>query len=249
MKIFTKNTLILFVLLSFSTSIYSQITTDRPGQTDNSLTVGSGNFQLETGLYTEFVGEGTSAANNTLNPIVLLRYGLSRIVELRVTSALKSSEVLKQKTRGIGDFEIGAKIQLLDKEDINTKISLVSHLVTPSGSEGFSGGDYGTVNKLALSHVLGSNMGVSYNIIYAYYGSGSGDLNYTFNFSVAVNDKFSFFIEPYGNYVNMDQFNQSFDTGFAYLIKDNLQVDFAFASGINHKMTHFATGISWLIMN
>ena len=37
----------------------------------------------------------------------------------------------------------------------------------------------------------------------------------------------------------------NFDSGFTYLVKDNLQIDLSFGLGINNKMNFQAIGVSW----
>ena len=37
----------------------------------------------------------------------------------------------------------------------------------------------------------------------------------------------------------------NFDSGFTYLVKDNLQIDLSFGFGINNKMNFQSIGVSW----
>ena len=62
-----------------------------------------------------------------------------------------------------------------------------------------------------------------------------------------MTEKLGFFMEPFGEIVDIKKFILNFDSGFTYLVKDNLQLDCSYGTGINSKMNFFSFGISWLI--
>jgi biopolymer transport protein ExbD len=43
------------------------------------------------------------------------------------------------------------------------------------------------------------------------------------------------------------EFVLNFDTGFTYLANENLQFDFSFGTGLNHRMNYLSIGFSWLL--
>ena len=152
-----------------------------------------------------------------------------------------------KKFEGIRDLEVGTKIKLLKKENLKTEIAFLSHLIIPTGTKHISIDKYGTSNKLSISHEITENFGIGYNLGYNYFCEGNGDLTYSFAFGIGINEKVGIYIEPYGEMANLDEFISNFDTGFTYLVNENLQLDFSFGAGINQSMNYMSIGCSWLI--
>ena len=100
---------------------------------------------------------------------------------------------------------------------------------------------------MIFSHTLSDKTGLGYNLGYDYFGSGKGNLTYTLAIGTSLTEKLGFFMEPFGEIVDIKSFILNFDSGFTYLVKDNLQLDCSYGIGINNKMNFFSFGISWLI--
>ena len=234
------------VLIFLSGQLYSQtLVTDRPDQTESSSTVELGSLQVESGFLLGFTDENNNSVRQILLPTTLFRYGLTKGIELRILSQFESLKNNWQIIEGISDLEIGTKIQLLKKEDVNTEIAFLSHLIIPTGTSELSGDNFGTINKLAISHQINENIGFGYNVGYNYMGSGNGDLSYSMAMGMAINDKVGVYLESYGDVVEFQELLVNFDTGLTYLVKDNLQLDFSFGTGINHEMNYISIGFSW----
>jgi Putative MetA-pathway of phenol degradation len=229
--------------------INAQIVTDRPDQTESSSTVGNGNLQIEAGLLIGFVGEDEYAIRHILAPTTLFRYGITEGIELRLLSQLMSIKIQDQLNQGISDIEIGAKIQIFKREESRFEVAFISHLLVPTGTEGVSIGNFGTINRLAVSQELNETLGLGYNLGYNYLGFGRGHLTYSMVLGVGVNEKVAIYIEPYGKLIDMEEFLLNFDTGLTYLVKDNVQLDFSFGTGLTHKMNYISLGCCWKIEN
>ncbi|MDO7172282.1 transporter [Mariniflexile sp. AS56] len=228
-------------------SVFSQtIITDRPDQTESSSTIEAGSLQIETGILLGFSEDDFSSERQLLAPTTLFRYGITNGIELRVLSQFESlkDQNSTQKVSGISDLEIGTKIQLFKKETVNTEIAFLSHLILPTGSTGLTNNRFGTINKLSISHTLSDALGLGYNVGYDYFGEGSGNLTYSVALGVSVTETLGIYIEPYGNFVEFNTHEASFDAGIAYLLKDNCQLDFSFGTGINHTMNYLSLGCS-----
>lgn len=225
------------------------IVTDRPDQTESSSTVGKGNLQIESGILIGFEEEGTVRGRQILAPTTLFRVGVTKGFEIRVLSQFENAkdQLSEETINGISDLEIGFKAQLLQKEDVNTEIAFLSHLIMPTGSTGLSLEKFGTINKLSISHSLSENVGLGYNIGYNYFGAGKGDLTYSLALGVGITEKAAIYVEPYGDLVELEDFVANFDAGATYLVNDDLQLDFSFGLGINHKMNYISVGISWIL--
>lgn len=240
--------ILLFVLFAISFGTRAQtIVTDRPDQTESSLTVPLKSLQIESGIL--ITNEESGLINQILIPTSLFRYGLTDRLELRLVQQFENSEndVTSQNNFGISDLVIGAKIQLLKKENINTQIAFLSHLILPIGSNELTNDKFGTVNKLAISHTISDHMGLAYNIGYDNFGEGKGDISYSLSSGLGLTNKVGTYVEFYGTYAEFSDWVTNFDSGLTYLLKDNLQLDISFGLGLNHKMHYFSLGCSWNI--
>ena len=235
--------LITLILLAGFTKMNAQIITDRPDQTESSSTVGLGNLQIESGYLVSFEADTKS----TLAPTSLFRYGITKGIELRFLSQFETAKQNDITIKGISDLEIGTKIQLFQKEEVNTEIAFLSHVILPTGSKGFSSEKVGTINKLSISHNLTDNTSIGYNIGYDYFGEEKGNATYSIALGIAINEKVGVYIEPFGSFENFENHIANFDTGFTYLQNNNLQFDFSFGTGINQTNNYISVGASWLI--
>lgn len=241
--------LIIFTISQSSRLIGQSILTDRPDQSEGSTTVPRGSFQIETGLVIMYSNIDGVARRIFAGPSNLFRVGLIKGLELRVSSQLESVRNLTKSSTlvGISDLQIGAKVELLNRESINAKIAFLTHVLLPTGTKDLSLDNYATINKLAVSHIITDNIGVGYNIGYNYFGEDRGDFVYSLVFGFSMTEKLGIFVEGYGDVANFKDNYMNFDTGLTYLVRNNLQFDFSFGTGINHYMNYFSTGISWNI--
>jgi hypothetical protein len=242
-----KKSIICIALLIASTLVSAQtIITDRPDQTESSSTVPKGSLQIETGVLIGFSKSGGISERQTLAPSTLFRYGITNGIELRVVNQFESikNRTTSDKFNGISDLEIGTKFQILQKENINTEIAFLSHLIIPTGSEELTIDKLGTINKLSISHVISESIGIGYNVGYDYFGEGSGNFTYSLALAIGLSPKLGIYLEPYGGIIEFDTHEANFDGGFTYLIHDNLQLDLSFGTGINHNMNYISAGAS-----
>lgn len=197
-----KKSIIFSLLMLFCASVSTQtIVTDRPDQTESSSTIPKGSFQIETGvLFGSSKNEGLSE-RQILAPSTLFRYGLTKGIEIRVVNQFESikNKVTSEKKNGISDLEIGTKFQILHREDVNTEIAFLSHLILPTGSKELTIDNFGTINKLSLSHAISETVGVGYNVGYNYFGVGQGDFTYSLALAIGITPKLGIYIEPYGD--------------------------------------------------
>ncbi len=248
MKVFKGFILILLFMVNYT--MYGQkIITDRPDQTESSSTIPKGSLQIESGLLLGFAENDNISLREILAPTILFRYGISKGIEIRVVNQFVSikNKTTSKEISGITDLEIGTKIQLLKKEGVNTEIAFLSHAVLPTGSKDVSFEKVGTVNKISISHQINDKLSLGYNLGYSYYGVDNGFLIYSLVLGIAINEKVGIYLEPYGQVGIFDEYLSNFDAGFTYLVKDNLQLDFSFGTGINYTMNYISVGFSWNI--
>lgn len=239
----------ILILLFCTTIVYGQkIVTDRPDQTEASSIVPFRSLQIESGFLLQYKDNSLGKFRSVAAPNTLFRFGATTWFELRVVSQIESNKYDLIKSEGMSDLEIGTKIQLLRPElDRTLEIAILSHLILPTGTQSLTNDSYGSMNRLCVSYDVTSNSSLGYNIGYNYRGNNKGDITYSLSYGINVTRKVGIFIEPYGEITDLKIHEANFDAGFTYLIKNNLQFDFSFGLGINHKMNFVGTGISWLI--
>jgi len=221
------------------------IVPDRPDQTESTVTVPQRSLQIESGILSANYENGL--IKQVVIPTTLLRYGLTKNIELRLGQQFENlnNDATSQDDFGRGDLELGTKIRLFKKEGVNTEIAFVSHLIIPTGSNGFTNDELGTVNKLAISHELNDKLGLGYNVGYNYMGEGKGDLTYSVGLGLGLGKKFGSYFEFYGEQAEFSSWETNVDTGLNYLLRNNLQLDVSFGLGLNHDMHYFSLGCSW----
>jgi hypothetical protein len=228
-----------------------EIVTDRPDQTESARIVNFGRLQIESGLILEWLGSGQERERHLGIPQTLFRMGVSNFVELR--GSISADGVFNRygdgwkNKYGIGDAEIGAKVQLFKKEGSHTEVAFISHILMPSGSKGISLGEWGTINKLAVSHELTNSLNIGYNIGYDWFSKSGGEFIYSAALGLALSDRLGAYAEIYGSVINTNVLQINANAGMTYLLKENIQLDVSAGSGLNNKMFYISAGISYNI--
>ncbi|NOR29201.1 MAG: hypothetical protein GQ540_11805 [Lutibacter sp.] len=245
----TTKKIVTLVTLFISTWFNAQeIVTDRPDQTESSITVEKGALQIESGV--NFENSNNHAIKSIVGPSTLVRYGISNGIELRFVSQYESTKIeligSSVDYSGFNDLEIGTKVQLFKKENKNIEIAFLSHLILPTAKTNLTTSNFGVINKLAISHVISNKIGLGYNIGYDLIEKQSA-LTYSLAFGIALSETIGFYIEPYGSWGESNIFENNFDIGFTYLLNNNFQLDVSYGKGLNNDMEYVSAGFSWKI--
>ncbi len=234
-----------FFVLFTNVVLAQQINTDRPDQTESSLVVPLHSFQIEAGI----LSQQAYGIQQQLLPSVLWRYGIHKSFELRLVTQFESYDFksFTNKQTGLGDLQIGTKIQLYQKEGAKTSIAFLSHAVLPTAKDAISIQKLGTINKLSIAHDLSKNTSIGYNLGYDYFGVDKGNFTYSIAYGISLSDKLGMYIEPFGTFENFETHIANFDTGFTYLVNDHFQLDISYGTGLNYGMNYFSTGFSWVL--
>jgi hypothetical protein len=238
-----KQILLLLAFLGYFSIANAQeqgsIITDRPDQTESSNTVGKNYFQWETGTVLEVTPNSNSWTMHTS----LFRYGITKNFELRLNTDLirEHDKINDSNVVGLGDLQVGFKYQFLKSK---VEMAWLSHAFVPAGSKEFKG-LWATSNKILLSHDVTDWMSFGYNFGYEYFEGNTQNVTYTYAVGFSLTEKVSFFTELYGDWTDFDEWLVSYDNGFTYLVKDNLQIDLSLGLGINHDYNFYSAGISW----
>ncbi|MFT4661550.1 MAG: hypothetical protein ACI8XB_001828 [Patiriisocius sp.] len=241
--------LLLFAIVFTIDISAQQIITDRPDQTESSSTINKGSLQIEAGVLVEYFEKFGVNFRNVLAPTNLFRLGITEGVELRILNQVEYLKSDKETLNlvGVSDLEIGTKVQVLRNEDVNTEIAVLSHLIVPTGGPSFTIDSYGTINKISIAHEISDDIGLGYNIGYDYFGFGDGNLTNSIAVGVGLTEKLGLYIEQFGSFIEFEDYENNFDGGITYLLRDNLQLDYSFGVGLTSKSNYVSLGFSWNI--
>ena len=230
-----KKRFLIFLFLLFNCSlVFSQITTDRPDQTESAVVLSSGQIQVESGI---------SIENSQSNINTLFRIGIIEGIEIRINSNYLINDKLSfMKKSSFSDFEVGAKFRIIDKNQNNTKVAFLSHLSIPSAIEVFSNNVYGLLSRLNVSHDLNNESQIGYNLGYNKFKKMDGQFIYTIVYGRSL-DSFGIFFEIFGD-DSKNSSNINFDSGITYLLDNKKQLDLSIGKGINNDMFFISGGIS-----
>ncbi len=209
-------------------------------------------LQIESGFLFQSAEKEGVETRHYVYPNALLRVGVVKNFEFRFvtqqeTAITEINDAIVSEASGMSNLQVGFKYRLFTAEEKRPEIGFLSHLVVPSGTGGLNNNRFGVINKLAVTHFISEKFNLAYNIGYDYLGTGNGNLFYSLAFGFSLSKKLSVFIEPYGFLNNLEDFELNADAGFTYLLNNNVQLDYSFASGLNQTMSYHAVGISVLM--
>lgn len=232
------------------------IATDRPDFVESSDVVGKGRLQLETSLAWERDRQGGIKSRLASTP-TLLRVGISEDWELRLETdgrLRQRSEAagVSARTSGWSDLAIGAKWHHLDGDEETGRpgVAWLLHLDLDSGSGAFRGqGVRPSLRGVAEWEFAGGwSLGVMPGI---YRDRDESGQHYTGAIMAAVlgkslNENLRVFVELAGQQLTSSRHGGkvvTFDTGLAYTLTRDLQLDVALSRGISKT----APDLAWTV--
>ena len=244
-------------LLSVSSSYSQTICTDRPSQTTGPTSVPLGRFQLETGF--QYSGNGSFNGSVVSFPTNLFRIGVGKGFEIRLMNGIDFYKSFAGVQTSFSPFQFGFKAQLLNNPEKKTQIGMYIHGITAVGANKWEDGYRGGIAMFLFNHQLNDKNTLTYNLGYQMLSYGSLENNFassrgsfTLNYTHSFTDQLSIFTEVYGgvdDLVNFDNNNiqLNVDFGFAYALKDNLQLDYYFGFGLLDRSNFHALGLSFYL--
>ena len=240
-----------------STTLHAQfgeiIRTGRPGQAIGPFTVGKNVLHFQQGLdyyaVSNFANKNYGFVNNNV-----IRFGILETVEL---STLIEYEYNNSETNlssiessGISNLHLGFRVHLTDQKGIVPTTGFQMRLKIPSISKDFGSKSLAPIMVFVANWNLPKNCSLGTNWILSYSGNDIYPTGkYVLNFGFPIANKFSGFVENYGQ---LHQFTTEtrFDGGFAYLLNNNVQFDISSGYGNNKGVKDYfiSTGISWRIV-
>ena len=216
------------------------IVTDRPDIAESALTVGTGRFQIETGVtYTQETG-----AANALTTPTLLRYGIAEKWELRLES--DALTFLDPGPGGFSDFTLGTKVNFRDEG--STAIGLLVSLNVPVGFQAVRG----TVDpavKLLIDQDLGSGWGLGFNagLLLTEDVTDRSFIQPMFAAALGkdITNRLGAYVELSGEGPDLagGDYALSADGGFTYLVNNDVQLDLSLLRGLSNVGTDWGYGL------
>jgi len=232
-----------------------KISPDRPDFTNSSTVVGQGRFQVEAGLQWDRERD-PDLHTRTLSTPLTLRYGIGETTELRletsgrtVIHASDPSSGEHATTAGYADSAIGLKWHVADQQGNVPSYGLLVHAILPSGSRELRGqglrpavyvpAEWDLPNDFSLGIMPG--FGIDHNDQGAHYNYGvmSASLGKDFN------ERLHGFLEvalPQIARAGNGGTQASLDTGVAWLVNKDVQVDALVMHGLNRNTPGLSLG-------
>jgi hypothetical protein len=228
----TKYLICAVFVFGFSTAVLAQesIVTDRPDQTESSLTVPHKSFQLEMGGLYMFDEPGNGGWGG-----VLLRYGLFEGFELRMATAYGSYPDSAGTIQGLNPVEIGFKTYITQEKGCLPEIAFIGALLIPGLASSNRDIKYpAPVMKVAASHTLSPAFSLGYNL--SAYWDGEGPVpvwSYTLALGASITDEIGCYIEPYAFFRSGEPPQHLINGGFTYKVTPLVQLDVSGGAGLN----------------
>lgn len=218
------------------------LVTDRPDQTESAVTVAPGKVQIETGiLYTrdEFRGESFDVTQ-TLGTLV--RIGLDERLELRLGA---DGWISSDGPDGLGDGSIGVKFLVAEETANSPQVAVLVQSSVPIGESGITSDDYAPAARLAFAKGF-RNFGLGFNLG-AEFPEDQEILLYTLAAGIPLDEANGVFVEIFGDDGGDGESAHSFDAGWTFLARANLQFDVAAGFGLSSSAPDWFAGVGFSV--
>jgi hypothetical protein len=225
-----------------------ELVTDRPDQTESAETVPSGFVQVETGwVFARGDADGVRVQAHQA-PGTLVRIGALDWMEIRAGwGGYEREEVglgpAKTEVDGASDAELGAKFVLHRESGWRPQAALLAGVSLPVGDDAFSSERADPSFRFSLAHTLSDRFALGYNVGMAWETSleSSGDRDtlsnylYTLALGIGLTERLGTFAEVFGEVGASADGSpaHSFDGGFTYLVRPNVQLDLSGGVGLS----------------
>ncbi len=229
---------LLFPIFAFAQS-EGRIETDRPDQTECPFIVKKGYIQAEIGF--------NRATSENLFPTSLVKYGISKRLELRYVSVLaqEPGKEIRFQTEAVG-----FKWALLQPSGWKPRTSVIVHYNWDHQNRDFSeknlrGHSIGDV-VFTMQNDLNKQFGVGYNLGTELHSNGSIEGIYRVAPNMLIGKKGYAYVEVFGRFPASEYADHSYDAGFAYYLNEDIKLDVSAGQSFTRPEDYyFALGISF----
>jgi len=234
----------------------ADLETDRPDITEGSGVVGTGIWQVETGVLFQSDRVDPVTSRDISVPNVLLRVGVSSRLELRVGGEGFMSESISTPGTGMAtggsDLELSLKYKFLDQEHGGLDFAVIPLVSLPVGSNDFTTGGYDPTIKFALGRSLPRGFGIGGNLIVSSVTEDTHRFTQTSvsaSLAHALGEHWGGFWELYGASALSRDGGRAwlFDTGVTHTLGDNVQIDVSVGRGLTTDAPDWFIGAGFAI--
>ncbi|KXX71980.1 transporter [Flammeovirga sp. SJP92] len=241
-------TITLFFISNFTFGQFSEtISSDRPGQTYSSTTLGKHVIQIQTGVnYAENSGD---TEMKTIKSNTFLRFAISERFDIEALVNYTNDKVTSQGEttvvgNGISDTELGFKYSVLENDGWIPSLAFQGRVLTRLVDNDYERSSAGMLMNVATQNQINSWLAYNMNVGVTFPRRGISKyiIPATFNFSASISNKWGAFIELYGN---LNDFEPNVDGGFSFLVTDDFMLDLY--GGFGEKTWFMEGGLSYRI--
>ena len=218
-----------------------ELITDRPDQTESSVTVPLKALQIETGFMlaneqTDLLDLSSITYNTTL-----LRYGLLDNFELRLGLEYLEEKIEFNDTdesttvNGLSPLYTGFKVQVAGENGWLPEVAFLGGMILPFTADKAFKPEYAGGNmRLAFAHTLSDRFSLGYNLGAEWSGDTAiPEYFYSLALGIGLTDALGMFVESYGTVPEQGADAHLLDAGFTYLVLPNFQLDISGGLGLN----------------
>lgn len=233
-----------FVVFFFALNLSADpIQPDRPGFSTGTYTVEPGMTHLEMGFQYDYNGKNGEPDVLT-TPLVNVRVGINPKTEINI---LMDGWSRTSRDTTVSDILVGVKHRLIESDEYN--VSVLGYIALPTGEDSKSGylnpfiallWDYNLSDSVSAFGTLQVISNIESN-------QRATNFQPAVGLSFSHTSKLSTYVEYYrdislnSNTIDIDMF----DAGIAYLLTDDMQIDFNFGLSIdNESSDFFAAGVA-----
>ena len=228
-----------------------ELVTDRPDFTESSMVVGRGMLQVEMGVTLESDGEADERERPLTLPLALIRFGVSRRLELRLSTDGYVVNSIgtgpgKYTNTGHADVEVGAKYVLWPTGKRGEALAVIPIVSLPTGDDDFTSGTVDPTIKFTWAADLPKAFAISGNVNISRLSDDLGRSYVEQVLSVSVGRDltggWTAYWEVFGVMPHPDSNGWTVNTGISHLVGANAQVDFEVGRGVTTAATDWFIG-------
>lgn len=228
---------------------------DRPGIATPPDILTFEKLQLESCLQFEHYNDGTTLNENYHLPTVLLRLGLLKNAEARISTDyaynIETDSGVSSPVSGMNPITLGTKIRVFKQRKLLPKTSVLINMTLPwYGKTEFVPLYLAPSIYLLMSNSIFDKLNICYNYGLIWHGDKS-PLNqfYAICLGYSLTKNLSIFAEGYGNTSKYKSPSLYYDGGFAILINNHLQIDVSASGQYKSDNDYYLVnvGIAWQV--
>jgi hypothetical protein len=229
----------------------TEISTDRPDQSNTPFIVPKGAIQLETGFIMERDNSGARTVSNYSYNNTLIKYGVNENFELHVKLEYAGTRLGPENistVRGFSPLAIGVKMKLADEKGFLPQAAMVSHITLITGSKEFAPTNTAADITFALTHTINSRLSFSHNWGVMWDGElPNAIFFYTLSAGYTLTNKLGVFLESYGYLPEKMTADHRMDGGLTFKVTPVIQLDASGGIGLSAQAPDYflSTGISF----